>query len=39
MDGWLDLLGKIAHLTSAATGIPTSIVEKEQTLQAQLGRS
>lgn len=39
MDGWLDLLGKIAHLTSAATGIPTSIVEKERTLHARLGRS
>lgn len=35
MDGWLDLLGRIAHLTSAATGIPTSIAEKEQTLQGR----
>jgi hypothetical protein len=37
MDGWLDLLGKIAHLTSAATGIPTSIAKKDQTLRARLG--
>jgi hypothetical protein len=39
MDGWLELMGKIAHLTSAATGIPTSNAEKEQTLQSRLGRS
>jgi hypothetical protein len=35
MDGWLDLLARIAHLTSAATGIPTSIAEKEQALQGR----
>jgi hypothetical protein len=39
MDGWLDLLGDIARLTSAATGIPTSIAEKERTLSARLRRS
>lgn len=35
MDGWLDLLGTIAHLTSSATGIPTSIAQKERALQAR----
>jgi hypothetical protein len=30
MDAWLDLLGNIAHQTSDATGIPTSILEKER---------
>ena len=34
MDGWLDLLGQIAKQTAAATGIPTSIAEKEQMLKA-----
>jgi hypothetical protein len=39
MDGWLDLLGTIAHLTSAATGIPTSIAEKERALHTRVERS
>jgi hypothetical protein len=39
MDDWLDLLGKIAHLTSTATGVPTSIAEKEQTLEERWERS
>jgi hypothetical protein len=38
MDGWLDLLGTIARLTSAATGIPTSIAEKARTLSVRSGR-
>jgi hypothetical protein len=36
MDAWLDLLGTIAQLTSAATGIPTSIAEKARTLARQV---
>jgi hypothetical protein len=30
MDRWLDLLGRIAHQTSAETEIPTSITEKDK---------
>jgi hypothetical protein len=39
MDELLDLLGDVAHQTSDATGIPTSITEKEKQLQKRSDRT